>query len=162
MKKVCIVNIKNNQTFQNISENPTEWINDCIINNYWGKSERWVRAKELMENGNPEEPEHWMWHSEYYEESDIVRTEMRANEKTGEPETMVLLKADYIIEIVDLATDYNYLLNECYENRKREYPALEDLANALFWKEQGDDSKYIDYMKRCEEVKIKYPKPIKE
>ena len=126
-------------------EDPTEFINFNISINAWGKPERWI-----LEN------------SESYEPSDILKTEMKKNKITGGQETWVLLSADYIIEIVDLATDYNYLLNECYENRKREYPALEDLANALFWKEQGDDSKYIDYMKRCEEVKIKYPKPIKE
>ena len=155
MKKVCIVNIKNNQTFQNISENPTEWINDCIINNYWGKPERWVRAKELMENGNPEEPEHWMWHSEYYEESDILETELVIDEDTGDTHTLVLLKADYTIEVIDLETDYDYQLQQCYENRKREYGDIEKQLGEIF-------DNFDKWKDRITKVKQKIPKPIKE
>jgi hypothetical protein len=77
MKKVRIINHKNNLTYENESSNPEEWINDCVTNNYWGKPERWVLAKELMENGDTNEPEHWMWHSEHYEDSDVLQTEIR-------------------------------------------------------------------------------------
>ena len=100
--------------------------------------------------------------SESYNESDVLEEELIINEDTGDTETMVLLKADYTIEIIDLEKDYDYLLQQCYENRKKEYPPIEDLAGSLFWKEQGDSSKYDEYIKKCEEVKSKYPKPIKE
>jgi hypothetical protein len=163
MKNIRIYNKQNELISDgNKYENENDFLNYIISSNYFGKSERWVLAKELMENGNPEEPEHWMWHSEHYEESDIIRTEMRANEETGEPEVLVLLKADYTIEIIDLDTDYDYLLSECIRKRKAEYPPVEELASALFWKEQGEPAKYDMYMKRCEEVKSKYPKPVKE
>lgn len=102
MKKVSIINIKTNQTYESQLEDPTEWINDCIINNYWGKPERWVRAKELMESGVPSELEHWVWHSEYYEESDILQTEERTDPLTNETATWVLLKAEYTVEVEDV------------------------------------------------------------
>jgi hypothetical protein len=162
MKKVSIINIKNKKTFQNISENPTDWIADCIINNYWGKPERWVRAKELMENGNPEEPEHWMWHSEYYEDSDVLQSEERISENTGESSSWVLLKSEYTIEIINLDNDYEWLLSECHRKRKAEYPPITELGDSLYWKENGDPSKYDLYIKKCDEVKKKYPLPIKE
>ena len=173
MKKVSIVNIKNNHSFEATLENPTEWINDCIINNYWGKPERWVHAKELMENGNPNEPEHWMWHSEYYEESDVLQTEERTrsyivnevNElghtievQKDEKETWVLLKADYTIEIIDLDNDYDWLLSECHRKRKAEYPKIEDWMDAMV---KNDEQQKQDYIDKCLQVKSKYPKPLR-
>lgn len=160
----------------NMYEDPTEWINNCITNNSWGLPERWVQAKELMKNGNPDEPEHWMWHSEHYEDSDVLQTEERIFEhieyelndlghtieiKKQRKETWVKLKADYIIEIIDLDNDYDYLLKECHTKRLQEYPSLSELADALYWKENGNESKYKEYIKKCDEVKKKYPKPIK-
>ena len=145
MKKVKVINHKNNSMYGAESPNPEEWINDCVTNNYWGKSERWI-----VENSEP------------YEESDVIDKELIINEDTGDTKTMVLLKADYTIEIIDLEKDYDYLLSECIRKRKAEYPPVEELANALFWKEQGEPAKYEEYMKKCEEIKTKYPKPIKE
>ena len=160
MKKIIIKN-NYNQEFGAILENPTDWINKEISNNSWGKSERWVQAKELMENGNPEEPEHWMWHSEHYEDSDVLKTEERISENTGESTSWVLLKADYTIEIIDLDQDYEWLLSECHRKRKEEYPPITELGDSLYWKENGDPSKYENYIKKCDEVKKKYPLPIK-
>lgn len=161
MKNIKIYNKKSVEIFQAILQEDkiSSWLE--IIGEAKGKPERWVRAKELMQNGDPNEPEHWMWHSEYYEDSDIKEFQTRSTD-SGEIETWVLLKADYLIEIIDLDKDYDYLLQQCYENRKREYPPITDLADALLKKELGDDSKYIEYINRCEAVKTKYPKPIKE
>lgn len=160
----------------NIYEDPTEWINNCITNNSWGLPERWVRAKELIENNNPNEPEHWVWHSEYYEESDVLEKEERTFnyidyevnelghtvEVTKERiENWVKLKADYIIEIIDLDQDYNWLLSEVHRKRREEYPPLSELGDALYWKENGNDSKYIEYIGKCDAVKNKYPLPIR-
>jgi hypothetical protein len=177
MKKVKVINYKNNLTYENESFNPEEWINDCVTNNYWGKPERWVLAKELMENGDTNEPEHWMWHSEHYEESDVLKTEIRVRKyivnelnelghtvevEKEESQNWVLLKADYTIEIIDLDKDYDWLLSECHRKRKAEYPPITELGDSLYWKEQGDDSKYIEYISKCDSVKKKYPLPIKE
>jgi hypothetical protein len=178
MKKVNIYK-KDNSILSpdNIYEDPTNWINNCINTNSWGKPERWVLAKELMENGNPEEPEHWMWHSEHYEDSDVLQTEIRirkyiVNEinelghtievEKEESQNWVLLKADYTIEIIDLDNDYDWLLSECHRKRRAEYPPITELGDALYWKENGNESKYIEYMSKCDNVKKKYPLPVKE
>lgn len=42
--------------------------------------------------------------------------------------------------------------------RKLEYPPIEDLADALYWQSQGDDSKMTKYIAAVEAVKQKYPK----
>jgi hypothetical protein len=42
--------------------------------------------------------------------------------------------------------------------RQAEYPPLTDLADALYWQSQGDDSRMTAYLAACEAVKIKYPK----
>jgi hypothetical protein len=146
MIQAKILNKHNIEIFRTTLNDQSElsnWLE--LIGETKGKPERWV-----LEN------------SESYNESDVLEEELIINEDTGDTETMVLLKADYTIEIIDLEKDYDYLLQQCYENRKKEYPIIEELANALFWKEQGDSSKYDEYIKKCEEVKSKYPKPIKE
>ena len=173
MKQVKIYNKQNIQIFgANLQENEIDsWLQ--IIGEAKGKSERWVLAKELMENGNPEEPEHWMWHSEYYEESDVLQTEERTriyivNEinKLGhtievekeEKETWVLLRADYTIEVIDLDQDYDWLLSECHRKRKEEYPPYEDYLDAIV---KNDEQQKQDYIDKCLQVKSKYPKPIR-
>lgn len=176
MKEIKVYNKQGLQTFgATLQENEIDsWLE--LIGEAKGLPERWVRAKELMENGNPNEPEHWMWHSEYYEDNDVLQTEERTFEyvdyelndlghtievKKQRKETWVLLKADYTIEIIDLEKDYDYLLKECHTKRLQEYPSLSELADALYWKENGNESKYKEYIKKCDEVKKKYPLPIR-
>jgi len=43
-------------------------------------------------------------------------------------------------------------------SRAQEYPPLEDLADALYWQNKGDNSKMQIYLTACEAVKQKYPK----
>jgi hypothetical protein len=43
--------------------------------------------------------------------------------------------------------------------RAREYPALGDFADAMYWNSKGDSSILEAYFAACEEVKTKYPKP---
>lgn len=43
--------------------------------------------------------------------------------------------------------------------RAPEYPPVTDLADAIFWQQQGDNSKMEAYVAACEAVKAKYPKP---
>jgi hypothetical protein len=42
--------------------------------------------------------------------------------------------------------------------RQEEYPPLADLADALYWQSQGDDTKMTAYLAACDAVKAKYPK----
>ena len=44
-------------------------------------------------------------------------------------------------------------------DRKPEYPALADLADALYWSNQGDNTKLDEYYAKVSAVKAKYPKP---
>ena len=44
-------------------------------------------------------------------------------------------------------------------DRKPEYPALVDLADALYWSNQGDNTKLDEYYAKVSAVKTKYPKP---
>lgn len=174
MKNIRIYNKQNELISDgNKYENENDFINHIVSTNYFGLPERWVRAKELMENGNPEEPEHWMWHSEYYEENDVLQTEERTrsyivseiNElghtievQKEEKETWVLLRADYTIEIIDLENDYDWLLSECHRKRKAEYPKIEDWMDAMVKNDEQQKQNYID---KCLEVKSKYPKPVR-
>lgn len=45
-------------------------------------------------------------------------------------------------------------------DRIREYPPLQDLADALYWQSKGDNSKMEAYVAACEAVKEKYPKGV--
>jgi hypothetical protein len=47
---------------------------------------------------------------------------------------------------------------EYQRNREKEYPPLADLADALYWQAQGDETKMTAYVAKCEAVKQKYPK----
>ena len=44
-------------------------------------------------------------------------------------------------------------------DRQPEYPSLTDLADALYWSKQGDNTKLDEYYAACAAVKAKYPKP---
>jgi hypothetical protein len=43
-------------------------------------------------------------------------------------------------------------------NRQPEYPSLATLADALYWSNQGDNTKLDEYYAACAAVKAKYPK----
>lgn len=46
-----------------------------------------------------------------------------------------------------------------YQNlRREEYPPLAELADAIYWQSQGDESKMIIYLAQVAAVKNKYPK----
>lgn len=49
------------------------------------------------------------------------------------------------------ATEYQRL-------RAPEYPPLSELADAIYWQSQGDESKMVAYLEKVAAVKEKYPK----
>lgn len=51
-----------------------------------------------------------------------------------------------------------YAATEYQRLRQPEYPPLSDLADALYWQAQGDESKMTAYLAAVDAVKQKYPK----
>lgn len=47
---------------------------------------------------------------------------------------------------------------EYQRKRQPEYPPLGDLADAIYWQNEGDSSKMTVYLAAVEAVKVKYPK----
>jgi hypothetical protein len=47
---------------------------------------------------------------------------------------------------------------EYQRKRLPEYPPLGDLADAIYWQNEGDSSKMTAYLAAVEAVKVKYPK----
>ena len=43
-------------------------------------------------------------------------------------------------------------------NRRREYPPLQDLADAFYWAQKGNTGPLEQYIANCDAVKLKYPK----
>lgn len=59
-------------------------------------------------------------------------------------------------EFSRLQTEYD--ITEYQRKRANEYPLLTDLADAMYWASQGDNTKLDAYYAKCEAVKLKYPK----
>jgi uncharacterized protein with ParB-like and HNH nuclease domain len=59
-------------------------------------------------------------------------------------------------EVARLQAEYDF--KEYQRLRSIEYPPLTDLADAMYWASQGDNTKLDTYYAACEAVKLKYPK----
>lgn len=59
--------------------------------------------------------------------------------------------AEVTIEYIDETPTYQEL-------RRKEYPPLGELADAIYWQSKGDNTKMGAYLAACEAVKSKYPK----
>jgi len=66
-------------------------------------------------------------------------------------------EAEIQAEIVRLQADYD--AKQYQRDRQPEYPDLAVLADALYWSNQGDNTKLDEYYAACSAVKAKYPKP---
>ena len=51
------------------------------------------------------------------------------------------------------------LIHECNDSRKTEYPSIVEFIDAYYWERKGDPTPMDNYMKACDAVKEKYPKP---
>lgn len=52
-------------------------------------------------------------------------------------------------------------ISDYSKRRADEYPPLSEFADAIYWQTKGDNSKMEEYLRKCEEVKAKYPKILK-
>lgn len=148
MKKIIIKNLQGVQTHGAEMADPTEWINQCIALNVWGKPERW--QQEYIAGVSPSLvfP---------YDPADVIGSEDRPDPITGELVHWVKLRADYTIEITDITHESD--LDLCIKQRLKEYPSPEAFMNAFF---DGDQAANIEAMKQARlEIKSKYPKPVK-
>lgn len=169
MKKVII------QTKEQIREftaiNPTDHIQICISNNVWGLPERIVDDVE-----GSYDPADVIEHIDLVvaeavpaaliseavpavldEQGNVVTPEVPAVYSEEVPAVIkkqVKLKAEYVIEIVDISQEY--ALQECIANRKAAYPTTEDFLNAYF---DGGESAVQALQAQRLAVKQKYPKP---
>jgi hypothetical protein len=144
MKRINIINEFTNEIFTAQFENDEkllEWKEECILNNVWGLPER------ILESVPVEL------------ESRIISQETKTREVFEEivEYTEYTVKADYVIEIIDLEQDADYLLQECYRKRRAEYPDMADYMDGLV---KGDEVQKQKYINDCLAVKAKYPKPL--
>lgn len=83
-----------------------------------------------------------------------ILNDEQAFDKDGKPvqlnEILIASKVEELQSAYE-ATEYQRL-------REKEYPPLADLADALYWQAQGDETKMTAYVAKCEAVKQKYPK----
>jgi hypothetical protein len=89
-------------------------------------------------------------------------------EPTGEFESKSIIWLDEVqtmpskeeldAEIARLEAEF--VSSEYQRLRKFEYPPLADLADAIYWQSQGDETKMTAYLAAVEAVKQKYPKGV--
>ena len=51
------------------------------------------------------------------------------------------------------------LIHECNVIRKEKYPSMVEFIDAYYWERKGNPTPMDNYMKTCDTVKGKYPKP---
>ena len=51
------------------------------------------------------------------------------------------------------------LMHECILAREKEYPSILEFIDAYYWERKGNPTPMDNYMKACDTVKEKYPKP---
>jgi hypothetical protein len=152
MKRVIIRNLSGIQTHGAEMPDPQSWIDDCVVANVWGKTERWILA------------------SESHDEADVIERESREvqsamaaviDEEGSEVspavpavvEEWVKLRAEYTISIEDISAEH--ALQQALSARKSEYPSAEEFLNAFF---DGGDEALEELRQRRLAIKVKYPK----
>ena len=83
----------------------------------------------------------------------LIGTEVHWTEDAVNPPTQAEIDA----EIARLKANYE---SKAYQRQRApRYPSLATLADALYWSNQGDNTKLDEYYAACAAVKAKYPKP---
>lgn len=67
-------------------------------------------------------------------------------------------KEEVLAECDRLQAEWNR--TEYQRKRALEYPPLPELADAVFWQQEGDNTKMEAYLAKVDEIKKKYPKPL--
>jgi hypothetical protein len=155
MKKVIAKHSKTGEILPVFSttKEPEKFIKEAIENEYWGKAERDVPISADYDAEDViEEFDHVMTPAidEVVNESGEVVQEAIPAVLVK----MVKLRAEYIIEILDVSAEAD--LAECIAKRKAEYPTPEEFMNA--WFDGGESGLNSLHAKRLE-IKAKYPKP---
>lgn len=139
MHKVTVKNKKGDVLSVAKVENPSAYISSIVALNVFGKPERWCKDSNEYSR------------SDILELKDIFKKELDGSRTH---ELWVRLKAEYIIESIDVTYEHN--LNLCIESRKKEYPSLEEFMHTYF----DGGKKGLDALKeKRKKVKAKYPKP---
>ena len=60
--------------------------------------------------------------------------------------------------IANAKAEEDYLKVKYKDDRALAYPSLGDFADAIYWKEKGDDSKMTAWVAACDKVKSDLPK----
>jgi hypothetical protein len=87
-----------------------------------------------------------------------------------DPETKEIIEetlpAEFTYTVKDLNTDSDYILQVCYDNRRKEYPPISDYLDAKAKQSSTDpnivsagNTQEANYLAACLAVKAKYPKP---
>ena len=88
---------------------------------------------------------------------DIVDTSTWTVESADPNNPFVYDRDAAVARIAELQADYDS--KQYQRDRRPEYPDLAVLADALYWSNQGDNTKLDEYYAACSAVKAKYPKP---
>jgi len=64
-------------------------------------------------------------------------------------------------EVIDLKKDPSWVENDIKEKRKKEYPEINDVIEALLEVHEGRPEKLTEIMLKRAAIKIKYPKGVK-
>lgn len=132
MKLLKIKNLKTNKSFDCKLEDDSvkPYLDRKEPLGHFGKPERWIIAD-----------------SEYYEPSDVLKTEERISDNTGESTSWVLLKAEYTIEIEDITellnkekriTELRKLLSDSDFRMTTDYYKRMTPENQTYWEEIRD------------------------
>jgi hypothetical protein len=120
MKKINIINHKNGKKFSMQIENPDSWIELNVKNNSWGKPERWVKKKILIDDNLGI----FSYAEETYIDEDVIEEKSEEifnsfqidlngefildefGNKIPIIQNYVKLKSEYTINIVDISLSY--------------------------------------------------------
>lgn len=150
MKKVIIKTLawSDDENGRKVDEAGLKNIHTNAITGRFGKPERWVLESQLEDYEKLITP---------IDSKKVIVDDIETDD------LMFLLPADYTIEILDLDNDYDYQLELCYQNRRKEYPTTEELLEAIMEKfGENRPEKFNELHSKRMTVKSKFPKPEKK
>lgn len=95
------------------------------------------------------------WNTEVDSSGNITATTPK-NIEVFDKNVRIPFKSEIDTEVLRLQADWE--AKEYQRLRKIEYPSMDVLADALYWQQQGDNSKMQSYLAAVDAVKNKFPK----